>query len=117
MGRHDLHIAPDPCTQKGGGNEDEGEAFHRVRGFSLTKSGQIAKGESGRFLFANGLCGDPFGGGLQAAKITSYPDGESRIIRGLTQAGLVERAGLGLVSGESAWAGQSGLPNSLVAVQ
>jgi hypothetical protein len=34
--------------------------------------------------------------------MASYRDGESRIIRGLTQAGLVERAGLGLVSGESA---------------
>lgn len=34
--------------------------------------------------------------------MASYHDGESGIIRGLTQAGLVERAGLGLVSGESA---------------
>ena len=34
--------------------------------------------------------------------MASFRDGESRIIRGLAQAGLAERAGLGLVSGESA---------------
>lgn len=35
--------------------------------------------------------------------MASFYDGESRIIRGLTQTGLVERAGIGLVSGESTW--------------
>lgn len=54
------------------------------------------------FSLCQGGCGGQFGGGLEPAKMASYHDGESRIIRGLTQAGLVERAGLGLVSGESA---------------
>ncbi len=55
----------------------------------------------GVFFLAKESEGGQFGGGLNPLNMAPFEDGESRIIRGFAQAGLVEGEGLGLVSGES----------------